>query len=334
MNESLLKVYNGEHLSQDESFDIFCDIISGKVSPIHLASMLTSMKVRGESIAELTGAALASLKHAEKFPSPDYMFADIVGTGGDGAKSINISTASSFVAAACGYPIAKHGNRSVSSLSGSSDVLTELGVNIYATPEKSRALLDELGVCFLFAQQYHQGFKNVAPIRAELKTRTIFNVLGPLINPARPRISIVGVYNESLVRPMAEVLKNLGYANAAVIHTAGMDEVSLHADTHVAELADGCIEEYRLTAKDFGLPIMTIDDIRGGTPAENKILLENILQGKGEAAHENVVAANVALLMRLFGKRDVKQNVEEVLSVIRTAKPYEVLQKMVKGSQA
>lgn len=329
MNQSLLKVYNGEYLSQDESFEIFCNIIEGQVSPIHLASMLTSMKVRGESIAELTGAALASLKYAETFPTPDYMFADIVGTGGDGASSINISTASSFVAAACGYPIAKHGNRSVSSLSGSSDVLTELGVNIYSTPEKSRELLDNLGVCFLFAQQYHKGFKNVAPIRAELKTRTIFNVLGPLINPARPRIAIVGVYQDSLVRPMAEVLKNLGYLNAAVIHTAGLDEVSLHADAHIAELANGDIEEYYLTAKDFGLPIMTIDDIRGGTPAENKILLENILQGKGKAAHENVVAANVALLMRLFGKRNVKQNVEEVLSMIRTAKPYEVLQQMV-----
>lgn len=329
MNQSLLKVYNGEYLSQEESFEIFCNIIEGQVSPIHLASMLTSMKVRGESIAELTGAAMASLKHAETFPTPDYMFADIVGTGGDGSKSINISTASSFVAAACGYPIAKHGNRSVSSLSGSSDVLTELGVNIYATPEKSRELLDELGVCFLFAQQYHKGFKNVAPIRAELKTRTIFNVLGPLINPARPRVAIVGVYQNSLVRPMAEVLKNLGYLNAAVIHTAGLDEVSLHADTHVAELANGDIEEYYLTAKDFGLPVMSIDDIRGGTPAENKILLENILQGQGKAAHENVVAANVALLMRLFGKRDVKQNVEEVLSMIRTAKPYEVLQQMV-----
>lgn len=329
MNQSLQKVFNGEYLSQTESFDMFCHIIEGKVSPVHLASMLTSMKIRGESIEEVTGAALASLKYAETFPIPDYTFADIVGTGGDGAKSINVSTASSFVAAACGYPIAKHGNRSVSSLTGSSDVLTELGVDIYSTAEQSRQSLDKLGVCFLFAQQYHKGFKNVAEIRSELKTRTIFNVLGPLINPARPRIAIVGVYQDSLVRPMAEVLKNLGYLNAAVIHTAGLDEVSLHADAHVAELNNGEIEEYYLTARDFGLPVMAIDDLRGGAPSDNKILLEKILQGKGQVAHENVVAANVALLMRLFGKQNLKDNVEEVLSVIRTAKPYEVLQQMV-----
>ena len=186
-----------------------------------------------------------------------------------------------------------------------------------------------MGVCFLFAQQYHQGFKNVAPVRAELKTRTIFNILGPLINPSRPRIALVGVYQHSLVRPMAEVLKNLGYVNAAVIHTDGLDEVSLHADVHVAELANGQIEEYLLTADDFGLPAMNIEDIRGGTPAENKILLENILQGKGEVAHENVVAANVALLMRLFGKRDLKENAQEAINMMRTAKPYEVLQQMV-----
>lgn len=329
MDQLLAKVYSGDYLSQEESFNIFSSIIEGQMSPVHLASILTSMKIRGESVDELTGAALASLKYAEAFPKPDYVFADIVGTGGDGAKSINISTASSFVAAACGYPIAKHGNRSISSLTGASDVLTELGVNIYSTPENSRALLDDLGVCFLFAQQYHQGFKNAAPVRAELKTRTIFNILGPLINPSRPHITLLGVYQNSLVRPMAEVLKNLGYVNAAVIHTAGLDEVSLHADVHVAELADGKIEEYLLTASDFGLPMMNLEDIRGGTPAENKVLLENILQGKGKAAHENVVAANVALLMRLFGKRDVKKNVEEVLSMIRTAKPYEVLQQMV-----
>ncbi len=329
MEQLLAKVYNGDYLSRDESFDVFSNIIEGKMSPVHLASMLTGMKMRGESVEELTGAALASLKYAEAFPKTDYEFADIVGTGGDGSKSINVSTASSFVAAACGYRIAKHGNRSVSSLTGASDVLTELGVNIYSTPENSKKLLDDLGVCFLFAQQYHQGFRNVAPVRAELKTRTIFNMLGPLINPSRPRIALVGVYQNSLVRPMAEVLRNLGYVNAAVIHTAGLDEVSLHADVHVAELANGQIDEYLLTADDFGLPSMSIEDIRGGTPAENKILLENILQGKGEAAHENVVAANVALLMRLFGQRDLKQNVDEALSMIRTAKPYEVLQQMV-----
>lgn len=326
---TLLKVYNGEYLSQTESFDVFSDIIAGNVPPLHVASLLTSLKVRGESVDEVTGAALASLKNAEAFPTPDYAFADIVGTGGDGANSINISTASTFVAAACGYPIAKHGNRSVSSLSGSSDVLTELGVNIHATAADSRKMLDDLGVCFLFAQQYHKGFKNVAPVRAELKTRTIFNVLGPLINPARPRIAIVGVYHHSLIVPMANILKNLGYTNAAVIHTAGLDEVSLHADTHVAELNHGVIEEYYLTAEDFGLPVMTIDDIRGGTPAQNKVFLERILQGKGSIAHENVVAANVALLMRLFGERDLKQNVAKVQSVMRTGRPYQLLQQMV-----
>ncbi|HAO0783035.1 TPA: anthranilate phosphoribosyltransferase, partial [Escherichia coli] len=169
----------------------------------------------------------------------DYLFADIVGTGGDGSNSINISTASAFVAAACGLKVAKHGNRSVSSKSGSSDLLAAFGINLDMNADKSRQALDELGVCFLFAPKYHTGFRHAMPVRQQLKTRTLFNVLGPLINPAHPPLALIGVYSPELVLPIAETLRVLGYQRAAVVHSGGMDEVSLHAPTIVAELHDG-----------------------------------------------------------------------------------------------
>lgn len=214
----LEKLFGAQAISRAESQALFSAIVHGELEPAQLAAALISMKVRGEHPEEIAGAAAALLADAQPFPRPDYLFADIVGTGGDGTNSINISTASAFVAASCGVKVAKHGNRSVSSRSGSSDLLSAFGIKLDMAPEQSRQALDDLGVCFLFAPQYHTGFRHAMPMRQLLKTRTLFNVLGPLINPARPPLALIGVYSPHLVTPIAETLRVLGYQRAAVVH--------------------------------------------------------------------------------------------------------------------
>lgn len=319
----LENLYRAQVMTQEESQQLFTAIVNGELEPAQLAAALISMKVRGEQPAEIAGAAQALLANAEPFPRPDYAFADIVGTGGDGTNSINISTASAFVAAACGIRVAKHGNRSVSSRSGSSDLLAAFGIQLHMSAEKSRAALDDLGICFLFAPQYHTGFRHAMPVRKALKTRTLFNVLGPLINPARPPLALIGVYSPELVRPIAETLRTLGYQRAAVVHGAGMDEVAIHAATQVAELKDGEITTYELTPQDFGLDNYPIEALLGGEPEENRDILARLLQGKGDPAHEAAVAVNVAMLLRLFGQEDLKQNAQQALEVIRSGAAYQ-----------
>lgn len=319
----LEKLYQAEALSQQESHQLFSAVVRGDTKPEQLAAALASMKVRGEQPQEIAGAATAFLDHAASFPRLDYLFADIVGTGGDGSHSLNISTASAFVAASCGMKVAKHGNRSVSSQCGSSDLLAAFGINLDISAEKSRAALDDIGICFLFAQKYHAGFRHAMPVRQQLKTRTMFNILGPLINPARPPVALIGVYSPELVQPMAATARMLGYQRAAVVHSGGMDEVSLHAPTIVAELKDGDIQSYHLTADDFGLPSYQKQALAGGTPEDNRAYLACLLQGKGDVAHESAIAANVALLMRLHGQEDLKYNAQTVLEVLRRGTAYE-----------
>lgn len=321
----LEKLYQAQTLSRHESHQLFSGVVHGEVKPEQLAAALVSMKVRGEHPQEIAGAASALLENAAPFPRPDYSFADIVGTGGDGSNSINISTASAFVAAACGLKIAKHGNRSVSSKSGSSDLLAAFGINLDMNAEKSREALDELGVCFLFAPKYHTGFRHAMPVRQQLKTRTLFNVLGPLINPAHPPLALIGVYSPELVLPIAETLRVLGYTRAAVVHSGGMDEVSLHAPTVVAELKEGEITSYQLTCADFGLTSYRQEQLAGGTPEENRDILTRLLQGKGEVAHEAAVAANVAMLLRLHGHEDLKINARRVLDVLHSGAAYDLV---------
>ncbi|MDF7671315.1 anthranilate phosphoribosyltransferase [Orbaceae bacterium ESL0721] len=328
----LNRLYQGEVLSRDESRRLFTLIIQGKIDPTLLASAIISMKVRGERPEEIAGAASALLENADHFATPDYDYTDIVGTGGDGTNSINISTASAFIAAALGYKVAKHGNRGVSSKSGSSDVLSALGIKLNMSAEASRKALDELGVCFLFAQQYHTGFKHAAPIRQQLKTRTIFNVLGPLINPSRPKRILLGVYDVKLLQPIAETLQMLNYTHAYVVYGSGMDEVAIHGETHVAEVINeggkSEIRHFTLTPADFGLPTYTVKDIEGGTPEVNRDHLIAILQGHGKPAHEAAIAANVAMLMSLFGRSDLKANANEAIAMMRSGKAYELLKQL------
>lgn len=327
-NPLLEQLYGGHSLSTSESTALFNAVIQGELSNEQIAAMLIALKVRGANTEEITGAVAASLQNAKAFPHPNYAFADIVGTGGDGQNTINISTASAIVAASMGSKVAKHGNRSVSSKSGASDVLTALGVNVNVTPEQARQALDKIGVCFLFAQQYHSGFRHVAPVRAALKTRTIFNILGPLINPARPTYHLLGVYASELVKTYAETSVALGHQHSFVVHGSGLDEVALHGETQVAEIKNGKIEYFTLTPEDFGLKTQSLESLRGGEPQENAQMLTALLQGKGKSEHANAVAANTALLLKLFGHDDLKQNVQNVLAHLASGKAFETLQKL------
>ena len=329
-NQLLEQLYSGHSLSTSKSTALFNAVIQGELSNEQIAAMLIALKVRGANTEEITGAVAASLQNAKAFPHPNYSFADIVGTGGDGQNTINISTASAIVAASMGAKVAKHGNRSVSSKSGASDVLTALGVNVNVTPEQARQALDEIGVCFLFAQQYHSGFRYVAPVRAALKTRTIFNILGPLINPARPTYHLLGVYAPELVKTYAETAVALEHQHSFVVHGSGLDEVALHGETQVAEIKNGKIEYFTLTPEDFGLKAQSLESLRGGEPQENAKMLTALLQGKGKAEHANAVAANTALLLKLFGHEDLKQNVQNVLVHLASGKTFETLQKLTR----
>ena len=327
-NQLLEQLYIGHSLSTSESTALFNAVIQGELSNEQIAAMLIALKVRGANTEEITGAVAASLQNAKAFPHPNYSFADIVGTGGDGQNTINISTASAIVAASMGAKVAKHGNRSVSSKSGASDVLTALGVNVNITPEQARQALDEIGVCFLFAQQYHSGFRHVALVRAALKTRTIFNILGPLINPARPTYHLLGVYAPELVKTYAETAVALEHQHSFIVHGSGLDEVALHGETQVAEIKNGKIEYFTLTPEDFGLKTQSLESLRGGEPQENAQMLTALLQGKGKTEHANAVAANTALLLKLFGHDDLKQNVQNVLAHLASGKAFETLQKL------
>lgn len=327
-NQLLEQLYSGHSLSTSESTALFNAVIQGELSNEQIAAMLIALKVREANTEEISGAVAASLQNAKAFPYPNYPFADIVGTGGNGQNTINISTTSAIVAASMGAKIAKHGNRSVSSKSGASDVLTALSVNVNVTPEQARQALDEIGVCFLFAQQYHSGFRHVAPVRAALKTRTIFNILGPLINPARPTYHLLGVYAPELVKTYAETAVALEHQHSFVVHGSGLDEVALHGETQVAEIKNGKIEYFTLTPEDFGLKTQSLESLRGGEPQENAQYLTALLQGKGKAEHANAVAANTALLLKLFGYDDLKQNVQNVLAHLASGKAFETLQKL------
>lgn len=328
MQDIINKLYDQTSLSQQESHALFDCIIRGEMDPLQLASLLTALKIKGETPDEIAGAAEALLANANSFPRPDYEFADIVGTGGDGSNTFNISTTAAFVAAACGVKVAKHGNRGVSSKSGSSDLLDSFGINLAMSADDTRKAVDDLGVAFLFAPEYHGGVRHAMPIRQAMKTRTIFNILGPLINPARPPIELMGVYDQSLVKPIAETIAKMGLKRAAVVHGSGLDEVAIHGDTVVAEIIDGEITEYTLSPADFGVERYSLDDIKGGTPEENRTIISNILTGKGSEAQTAAVAVNVALLLKLFGNEDLKANTQQAISVMKSGKAFELVQQL------
>ena len=324
----LSELFDNKALTREQAATLFGAIVKGELSGEQLAGALIALKLRGETVDEISGAVTALQQAAEPFPTPDYSFADIVGTGGDGANTINISTTSAIVGASLGLKIAKHGNRSVSSKTGASDLLTTLGVDISMSPESARKALDEIGLCFIFAQKYHLGFKHAVPVRQALKTRTIFNILGPLINPAKPKRQLLGVYSPELIDIYAKTVAQLGHEHTIIVHGSGLDEVAIHSATEVAEVRNGEIERYTLTPQDFGFQVQPLESLRGGEPTENAQMITALLQGKGKAEHNQAVAMNTALLLKLFGQEDIKQNAQWVLDVIAQGKPFETLQKL------
>lgn len=328
MHNIMDKLYQQQGLSQLESQQLFDLIIRGEIDPMLMAAALTALKIKGETPDEIAGAAKALLANANPFPRPTYDIADIVGTGGDGSNTINISTTAAFVAAACGVKVVKHGNRGVSSQSGSSDLLSAFGINLTMSAEQSRQALDDLGVAFLFAPHYHSGVRHAMPVRQSMKTRTIFNILGPLINPARPNIQLMGVYSPELLRPIAQTMLHMGLQRAAVVHGSGLDEVAIHGTTQVIELQQGQLIEYTLTPQDFGVNHYPLDAIRGGGPAENRAIISQILTGNGSDAQMAAVAVNVALLLRLCGQPDLKANTEQALAVMKSGQAYALVQQL------
>ncbi|AKC60581.1 anthranilate phosphoribosyltransferase [Blochmannia endosymbiont of Camponotus (Colobopsis) obliquus] len=330
-NIILQKLYQGKFINREQSKIIFEKIIQNNLSPVQIAAMLMCMKIRGESLEEIIGAINALLKHAKPFPSPNYLFADITGTGGDNSNNINISTISAIVAASCGIRIAKHGNHSISSETGSADLIKKFKIPLNTSPEISRKTLDELGICFLYAPYYYTGFQNAMFVRKQLKTSTLFNIIGPLINPAKPPLTLIGVYKPELMLLMAKILKTLGYQRAAIVHCGGMDEIMLHAPIQIIELNDGKIEKYILTAEDFGLrsyPI--INTVINASKKEKYNFTKKLLQGKGDPVYENIISANVAMLFKLFGKENLHNNTNLVLDNIRNGMPYKHLMLLVK----
>ena len=326
IREAIMKVVNKENLTFEEAEQVMDEIMGGEASQIQMSAFLTALAMKGETIDEITACAAGMRRHCLKLLQ-DRDVLEIVGTGGDHANSFNISTTSSIVVSAAGIPVAKHGNRAASSKSGAADVLEALGVNITLEPEKSRRILDEINLCFLFAQNYHIAMKYVAPVRRELGIRTVFNVLGPLANPAGANMELMGVYNEALVKPLAQVLANLGVKKAMVVFGQdGLDEISMSAPTTVCELRNGTFKDYVLTPEDLGMTRCRKEDLAGGTPAENAQITRDILNGakgpKTDAVLFNSAAA-VYLAKDGIAMQEALEEVREVIASGKAAKQLE-----------
>jgi anthranilate phosphoribosyltransferase len=304
--------------------------MQGNVAPEMLASVLTALKVKGETPEEIAGAAVAVRNYATSFPKQISSVADCVGTGGDGANTINISTTAAILAAACGLTMAKHGNRSVSSMSGSADLLEAFGVNLMMSPETASQCLAETNLCFLYAPAYHPGFKYAGPVRKAMGIRTLFNILGPLVNPACPEVMLLGVYTPELIPTMAKSLILTGVKRGWVVHGSGLDEIALHSETQVTEINNGQLNERTITPEDFGLARYTLEDIKGGTPQENADIIKAILSGDGLPAHNSAVIINCAALLYLHDKAaDLKSAAQLATDVLATGKGLKTLEAMV-----
>jgi anthranilate phosphoribosyltransferase len=329
----LARLCGSESLTSDEAETLFTALVAGDLGEPEIAALLIALKVKGETGEELIGAARALRAAALPFDRPDYLFADSCGTGGDGSGTINLSTAVAFVAAAAGLPIAKHGNRSVTSKCGSADVLEQLGVKIDCTPTLSRRALDEAGICFLFAPQYHPGLRHAGPVRRALKVRTVMNMLGPCVNPARPAVQLLGVADPRLLQPVATTLAGLGIRNALVVHGAGLDEAALHADTDAVRITDGELTRLTLSPEAAGVEPAPLAALRGGGPEENGLRLKSLLLGHGTAVETAAVALNAgALLMTAGIAESLREGADLARQALASGEPHRRLQALVEIS--
>lgn len=332
IQEAIYKVLNKEDLSLDMTKSVMDEIMNGNATNAQIAGFITSMRMKGETIDEITGCAMVMRKLGAKLKHEGDVL-DIVGTGGDEAYTFNISTVSSFIIAAAGIPVAKHGNRSVSSKCGSADVLEALGVKIDIPVEKSEELLAKIGLCFMFAPIYHSSMKYAAPVRKELGVRTIFNILGPLSNPAGANLQLLGVYDENLVELLARVLANLGIKRAMVVHGHdGMDEVSLSGKTTVCEVNQGQVNSFILDPKQFGFQYCKSEDLVGGDPVKNAEIARNILNGE-KGPKRDIVLLNSALCLYMsYNNITLRECVAMAAEMIDSGKAMDKLNEFIQIS--
>lgn len=333
MKEYINKVMQGKNLTTEEAADAMDIIMSGKATPAQIGSYLTALRMKGETIEEITGCAKGMREKCLQLTSKGDLM-DIVGTGGDCTNTFNVSTVSSFVVAAAGIKIAKHGNRSVSSKCGSADVLEALGVKLDITKEQNEKVLEQTGMCFMFAPVYHSAMKYVAAPRRELGTRTIFNILGPLANPAYANLQVMGVYSDELVDSMAQVLSNLGVKRAMVVHGEdGVDEVSICGKTKVCEVREGKLKSYTIDPEELGLSIANPEDIKGGLAEENKDIALSILKGEKGAKRNMVLINSAVALYTALEDKTLKECVQMAADLIDSGKALAKMQEFVEATQ-
>lgn len=333
IRESIIKLSKKQNLGYEEAEAVMDEIMSGKATPVQMSAYLTALALKGETIEEITASAAGMRAHCIKLLH-DMDVLEIVGTGGDGSNSFNISTTASLVIAAGGVPVAKHGNRAASSKSGAADVLEALGVKITIPPEKSEGLLKTIGICFLFAQNYHIAMKYVAAIRKELGIRTVFNILGPLSNPAGANMELMGVYDEALVQPLAQVMANLGVTRGMVVYGQdSLDEISMSAPTSVCEIKDGTFTSYELTPEQFGYTRCEKETLQGGTPQENAAITRAILEGRESGAKRQAVCLNAGAALYIAGKAETMEaGVKMAESLIDSGAALKKLEEFIEKS--
>ncbi|MDC7293166.1 anthranilate phosphoribosyltransferase [Butyrivibrio sp. DSM 10294] len=337
IKEAIVKIVNKEDLTYDEAYAVMNEIMSGETTPTQNAAFLSALSTksaRAETTDEIAGCAAAMREHATLVDTGMDIF-EIVGTGGDNAGSFNISTTSALVAAAGGMKVAKHGNRAASSKCGTADCLEALGVNIQQDPKKCVELLEKVGMCFFFAQKYHTSMKYVGPIRKELGFRTVFNILGPLTNPGKPAMQLLGVYDEYLVEPLAQVLVSLGVKRGMVVYGQDkLDEISLSAPTTVCEIKDGWYKVYTITPEDFGLTRCEKKDLLGGTPEENAKITRKILAGE-KGPKRDAVLMNAGASLYIGGKAaSFAEGIKLAAEIIDSGKATETLNKFIEVSNS
>ena len=330
IKEAIIKLSKKQDLAYAEAEAVMDEIMSGQATPVQMSAYLTALALKGETIDEITASAAGMRAHCIKLlHNLDVL--EIVGTGGDGSNSFNISTTSSLVIAAGGVPVAKHGNRAASSKSGAADVLEALGVKITLTPERSAEILKKINICFLFAQNYHIAMKYVAPIRKELGIRTVFNILGPLSNPAGANMELMGVYDQSLVELLAQVMANLGVNRGMVVYGQdSLDEISMCAPTSVCEIRDGKFTSYEITPEQFGYERCEKGALTGGTPAENAEITKAILKGEEKGSKRQAVCLNAGAALYIAGKAaSIEEGVKLAESLIDSGAALKKLEEFV-----
>ena len=332
IKEAIVKIVNKQDLSYEEAYEVMNEIMDGKTTATQNAAFLAALSTksaRAETTDEITGCAAAMREHAKQVTTDMELF-EIVGTGGDNAQSFNISTTAALVAASSGMKVAKHGNRAASSRCGTADCLEALGVNIDQSPNLCRALLKDVGMCFFFAQKYHSSMKYVGAIRKELGFRTVFNILGPLTNPGSPSMQLLGVYDDYLAEPLAQVLIHLGVKRGMVVYGMDkLDEISLSAPTRICEIKNGWFKSYTITPEEFGFSRCKKEDLRGGTPEENARITLAILNGE-KGPKRDAVLLNAGAALYIGEKAlSLKEGTELAASLIDSGKAAETLQKLI-----